>query len=81
MDEIVKILHAPMRKDEKWELYKVQMRDKHGNIYDAYLTPEEYRLRVIKAKLLGTILITERLLEEFEKAVRDVVRRDQIDNN
>jgi hypothetical protein len=80
MDEIVKVLYAPKKKDEKWELYKVQMQGINGNTYNAYLTPEEYRLIVIKAKLLGTVL-TEKLIEEFEEAVKDVVERNQRDNN
>lgn len=75
MDKIIKILR------ENNTICKILYQNWRGQTYEAHVSPQEFKVRLLKEKLHFEEKISEKLIEEFEQAVRDSKEESDSWNN
>lgn len=79
MDKMIKVLERPSPDNITWGIYKVLIQNEDNETYEAHLVIEEYKVRVLKEKLYFDYKVPEKIINEFEDAVRDLAERSTWD--
>ena len=79
-DKIVKVVKPDKRENKYWALWYVTFEMRDGVKYEACMNEDNYKL-LVKGKKLLENGVPIKDLEEFEECVRDVMRREEADNN
>lgn len=70
MDKIVKVL------EESDSVCKILYQNRLGQTYEAHVSSQEFKVRLLKQKLRFEEKVSEKLIEEFEDAVRTSKEED-----
>ncbi len=76
MDKIVKILL-----EQEDGICKILYQNRTGGTYEAPVSPQELKVRILKQKLRFEEKVYESLIERFEQAVRDSKEEDDSYND
>jgi len=79
MDKLIKVLYAP-NKSDRHGTYKLLYQHKDST-YEAHVTPEEYKVRILKQKFIFEKKYSKKDILEFEEAVRDMVNEEHFEND
>ncbi len=80
MDKLIKVLFSPPKSELRGGTYKLLYQHKDST-YEAHVSPEEYKVRILKDKFVFENKYSEKDILEFESAVRDMVNEENIWNN
>lgn len=78
MIKIVRV-KKPEGKVTRWSLFVVYFEDDEGKEYPSYQTPEEFKVTMLKQKLISKGF-SEKDLSDYEDALRDLFMRESLSN-
>lgn len=75
MDKLIKVLYTPTKSRQRHSSYKLLFQNGDGT-YEVDVSPEEYKVRLLKDKFIFEKNYSEKDIIEFESAVRDMIEEE-----